>query len=352
MTTPDLTQRLDAGPVIVAEGFLFELERRGYLSAGEFVPEVALENPQILRQLHIDFQHAGSDIVEAFTYNGHREKMRAIGKEELLEPLNRAALRIAREVAENTPDGMTPNLMAGNISNTNIWNPDDPAVQKEVIAMFEEMTYWAVDEGADMMIGETFYYAGEAYAALDVLRTSALPVVLTLGVMNDGLMQDCVDPVTCCRELEKKGATVVGLNCFRGPATMMPLLKEVRKAVDCHVAALPVPYRTHEKEATFFNLSDSHCNCTLPHGRTFPTALDPLFANRYEIGDFIRDAYQLGVHYLGICCGNNPMLTRQAAEAVGRTVPASRYSEKLERHFMYGDNERLPEHIRNLGEKA
>jgi betaine-homocysteine S-methyltransferase len=38
-----LTERLDAGPVICAEGFLFELERRGYLSAGEFVPEVALE---------------------------------------------------------------------------------------------------------------------------------------------------------------------------------------------------------------------------------------------------------------------------------------------------------------------
>ena len=40
-----LTERLDAGPVICAEGFLFELERRGYLTAGEFVPEVALEFP-------------------------------------------------------------------------------------------------------------------------------------------------------------------------------------------------------------------------------------------------------------------------------------------------------------------
>jgi betaine-homocysteine S-methyltransferase len=96
----DLTARLNAGPVICAEGFLFELERRGYLSAGEFVPEVALEYPDALRALHVDFQRAGSDVVEAFTYNGHREKMRVIGKEDLLEPLNRAALRIAREVAD------------------------------------------------------------------------------------------------------------------------------------------------------------------------------------------------------------------------------------------------------------
>ena len=126
----DLTERLDAGPVICAEGFLFELERRGYLSAGEFVPEVALEYPDALRTLHVDFQRAGSDIVEAFTYNGHREKMRVIGKEDLLEPLNRAALQIAREVADARPG----DLMAGNISNTNVWDPADTGARPRCAA--------------------------------------------------------------------------------------------------------------------------------------------------------------------------------------------------------------------------
>ena len=51
--------------------------------------------------MHRDYQWAGSDIVEAFTYNGHREKMRVIGKEGLLEPLNRAALRLAKKVADD-----------------------------------------------------------------------------------------------------------------------------------------------------------------------------------------------------------------------------------------------------------
>ena len=96
----NLTVRLDAGPVICAEGFLFELERRGYLSAGEFVPEVALEYPDALRTLHIDYQRAGSDVVEAFTYNGHREKMRVIGKEDLLEPLNRYESRYLNSVSD------------------------------------------------------------------------------------------------------------------------------------------------------------------------------------------------------------------------------------------------------------
>ena len=64
----NLIERLNKGPVICAEGFLFEIERRGYMSSGEFVPMVSLENPEALETLHKDFQHAGSDIVEAFTY--------------------------------------------------------------------------------------------------------------------------------------------------------------------------------------------------------------------------------------------------------------------------------------------
>ena len=73
-----LIERLNQGPVICAEGFLFEIERRGYMSSGEFVPMVSLEHPEALENLHKDFQHAGSDIVQAFTYNGHREKMKII----------------------------------------------------------------------------------------------------------------------------------------------------------------------------------------------------------------------------------------------------------------------------------
>ena len=349
MSKDCLLDRLEQGPVICAEGFLFELERRGYLAAGEFVPEVALEFPEALATLHKDFQHAGSDIVEAFTYNGHREKLRVIGKEELLEPLNRAALRIARAVADEKPG----NLMAGNISNTNVWDPQDPARQTEVRGMFEEMVGWAVEEGADLIIGETFYYAGEALSALEAAKASGLRVVLTIAPMAANEMTDGVGIVETCRRLEQGGADVVGLNCFRGPSTMMPWLRQIRAAVSCHVGALPIPYRTTRAEPTFFNLTDRNgCTCPAPHGRAFPTALDPLYCNRYEIGAFAKQAYDLGVRYLGVCCGASPMHIREVAEAVGRTTEASRFSERMENHFMYGRNERLPEHIKALGDTA
>ena len=353
MKKRNLLSRLNDGAVICAEGFLFEAERRGYLASGEFVPELALENPEALKNIHKDFQHAGSDVVQAFTYNGHREKMRVIGKEELLDPLNRAALKIAREVANEVPSDQEPNLIAGNISNSNIWNPNDESSQKEVHSIFKEMVEWAAEEGADFVIGETFYYAGEAYAALEEIKKANLHAVLTIAPMAENVMRDDVSVVDTCKELEQRGADVVGMNCFRGPTTMMPYLKEIRKAIKCYMAALPIPFRTTEKQPTFFNLDDNNnCTCPSPHGRTFPTALDPMYCNRYEIRKFAKEAHALGINYLGVCCGAAPMHIREVAKAIGREVPASRYQEKMANHFMYGTNERIPDHIKGYGDKA
>src|SRR5215469_5878953 len=115
-----LMERLDKGAVICAEGYVFELERRGYLQAGAFVPEVLLEHPDVVERLHRDFVHAGSDVVEACTYYVHREKLRVIGREKDLAPMNATALRIARKVARETGT-----LFAGDICNTNIYDPAD-----------------------------------------------------------------------------------------------------------------------------------------------------------------------------------------------------------------------------------
>ena len=314
---------------------------------------VSLEHPEALENLHKDFQHAGSDVVEAFTYNAHREKMRVIGKEELIEPLNRAALQIAKKVADNPIDGGEPNLMAGNISNSNIWEQGNLDSHKEVEKMFNEMVGWSVDEGADLLVGETFYYAEEAYMALDIIQKAGLPSVITIAPMAENEMRDGVSILDTMKELEQRGADVVGMNCFRGPDTMMPYLREARKVLKCHMGALPLPFRTTDANPTFFNLPDDHgCSCPAPHGRTFPTALDPLYCNRYEIREFGKEAFELGINYLGVCCGATPMHIREVAEAAGLTVPASKYRENMSNHFMYGTNERTADHMVDYGDKA
>ena len=94
------------------------------------------------------------------------------------------------------------------------------------------------------------------------------------------------------------------------------------------------------------------CTCPAPHGRPFPTAIDPMYCNRYEIRKFAEEAHTLGIRYLGICCGAAPMHIREVAQALGKEVSANRYREKMSNHFMYGTNDRIPEHISEYGDKA
>jgi betaine-homocysteine S-methyltransferase len=189
-------------------------------------------------------------VVEAFTYYGHRQKLRVVGKEDILEPLNRQALSVAAGVARQTGT-----LLAGNVCNTNVYEPGSPAVP-EVRAAFEEQVAWAAEAGADMIIAETFSWLGEALLALEAIRGAGLPAVVTFAVHRDGTMRDGGSPEDACRQAEQAGASVVGLNCIRGPRTMLPLLERLRDAVACEVAALPVAYRTTEAEPTMQALRD------------------------------------------------------------------------------------------------
>jgi betaine-homocysteine S-methyltransferase len=326
MTGSRLLERLADGPLLCAEGYLFELERRGYLQAGAYVPEVVVERPDVVEQLHREFVHAGSDVVEAFTYYGHREKLRLIGKEDMLEPLNRGALAIAARVA-----GETGALLAGNVCNTNVY-AGDAASRRTARAMFEEQVAWAADAGADFVIAETFQFGGEALLALEAIRAAGLEAVVTLAIHREPRTREGWAPDEACRRLADAGAAVVGLNCIRGPETMLPLLGAVRAAVGVPVAALPVPYRTHAAEPTFQSLDG---------GRSFPVALDPHTCSRYDVAEFARAALALGVTYLGLCCGAAPHHIRAMAEAMGRRPPASRFSPDMSKHAYLGSDPSL-----------
>jgi betaine-homocysteine S-methyltransferase len=113
-----LQQRLSDGVVLGAEGYVFELERRGYVKAGPFVPEVILDEPEALRQLHRELLRAGADVMVALTYYAHRDKLAAVGRADDLEAMNRQAVRIANEIAD---EGGA--LVAGNICNTWAYDP-------------------------------------------------------------------------------------------------------------------------------------------------------------------------------------------------------------------------------------
>jgi betaine-homocysteine S-methyltransferase len=138
------------------------------------------------------------------------------------------------------------------------------------------------------------------------------------------------DYIDACATLADRGAAAVGLNCSRGPETMLPLLERIRSSVDVAVAAQPVPYRTSPATPAFESLRSAD-------GRaSFPIALESFQCTRFEMADFARRARDIGVDYIGACCGAGPHHIRAIAEALGRETPASRYSPIIELHPVLG----------------
>jgi len=324
MSSRGIEERLREGTVVGAEGYVFELERRGYIKAGPYVPEVVLDFPEAVTELHREFLRAGADVMVALTYYAHREKLRHIGREGDLEAMNRQAVRLARAVASEGDA-----LVAGNVCNTWSYDPDDTSTHDAVRAMYTEQLGWAVDEGVDFVISETNDYLGEALIALEVIQSLGLPSMVTLAATQPGHTRDGYDYVEACRILAGHGATVVGMNCDRGPVTMLPLMARIREAVDCAVAAQPVPYRTDESSPTMQSLHTEGVE------RVFPLALELFSCTRFDMADFARAAADIGVSYIGICCGGGPHHVRAMAEALGRSVPAGKYSPAMELHPMF-----------------
>ena len=320
-----LADRLARGTVLGAEGYVFELERRGYIKAGAYVPEAVLDFPEAVTELHREFLRAGADVMVALTYYAHRDKLRQVGRESDLEAMNRQAVRLAQKVAA---EGGA--LVAGNVCNTWAYDPQDAATEDVVRAMYAEQLGWAADEGIDFVIAETNDYLGEALIGLEVSQELGLPAMVTLATTGPAKTWDGYDYVEACQILADHGATIVGLNCDRGPLTMLPLIARIRNQVGCAVAAQPVPYRTSETSPTMESLRAGD------EVRAFPLALDPFGCTRFEMADFAAAARDLGVNYVGICCGAGPHHVRAMAEALGRTVPASKYSPSMDLHPILG----------------
>jgi betaine-homocysteine S-methyltransferase len=217
--------------------------------------------------------------------------------------------------------------LVGNI-NTGCTFRDPERTGRIVRQMYEEQVRWA-EEGADFVIAETLGFVGEGLIALEVIRDFGLPAVVNFGSAHV-TTKDGYSFVDACKILADHGADVVGMNCSRGPRTLLPIVQQIRKAVGGHIAALPVAYRTTEEQSTFQALRD------IDGGRSFPIALDPFQVTRFEMADFATKARDSGVNFIGICCGAGPHHVRAMAEALGREVPASRYSPDMSLHPALG----------------
>jgi betaine-homocysteine S-methyltransferase len=308
----NVLEKLKEGTVLGDGGYLLELEKRGWVRAGPFTPEVALTNPEALRQLHIEFREAGAEVLQALTFYASRDKLATVGLQDRLADLNRAAVRIAREVAGERC------LVAGNLSLTWMYEAGSSAAKDRVRATFDEQLAVQVAEGVDFIIGETFSWLGEALIAAESAKKTGLPAMITVCFENQNRTAEGKTAGEAAKALVDAGADIVGVNCLRPPEHMFAFLEEMRRAVpDAFIAAQPVAYHTPADKPDFTSLPE------------FPFELDHLQLSRKDMAVYARRAREIGVNYIGACCGAVATHIREMASVLGK-LPAEQRPWKLD----------------------
>ena len=246
-----------------------------------------------------------------------------IGREAELEPLNRQALAIAKQVAAETGHA----ARGRHLEHERLRRRATPSRPRAVRAMFEEQVGWAAEAGVDFVIAETISWGNEALIALEAIKQAGLPAVVTLAVHTGGRTRSRAGRSGRRASGSRTPApTSSASTASAARATMLPVLAEIRAAVSCHVAALPVPFRTTEAEPTFSGAQRPRLSRTCPAGATSRSRSSRSRATATRSPTSAGRRYALGVRYLGVCCGAGPHHIRALAEALGRTPPASRYS--------------------------
>src|SRR6266446_9487882 len=288
-----ITELLKAGIVLGDGGYLIELERRGYVDSGsgrekvgtgrgsgQFTPEIVIENPDALRELHREFLHAGSQVLQALTFFGTREKLNRAGYGAQTETINDAAVKLAKEVA-----GVRA-LVAGSVSRTQLVEREGMGALDKARDHIAEQIRLLKDAGVDFLILETFFHLAEMREALQCAAESGLPAVATMSFRP--LITQCTDghtPAESAKVMADQGAIAVGANCEQEPKRMLPLLHEMCAAVNVPLAAQPAAFRTTD---------DCHCFTRQP---AFPDDLETIQVSRSEFEEFGRLAKAEGIGY-------------------------------------------------------
>jgi betaine-homocysteine S-methyltransferase len=268
---------------------------------------VSLTRPEALAELHREFVRAGAEVIQTLTFYATEDKLATVGLEGRVDDMNRAAVRIAREVAGEARGDV---LVAGNLSETWGYDPENASTHRHVREMFDRQLAVMTEEGIDFVIAETFNWVGEALIAAEAIEAVGLPAMVTMGPDNDPNSFEGYPPGECVRRLADAGVEIVGVNCLRSPEHVYPVMEEMRDAVSgVYLAAQPVAFHGPAHQPNFVSLPE------------FPFELEKITLPRSAFADFAVKARGMGYDYIGSCCGSVAAHVREMARALGK-LPA------------------------------
>ena len=275
---------------------------------------LAITQPAMLKDIYKGYLDAGADIVETNTFNSTRVSMADYEMEDLVPELNRAAARLAREVADeytaDNPD--KPRFVAGVLgptSRTCSISPDvnDPGARNitfdELVENYMEALDGLVKGGSDLILIETVFDTLNAKAATFAVQTYFEQNGVELPLMISGTITDASGRTLSGQTTEAfynslahSSPFSMGLNCALGAEELRPYVQEMSRVANCWVSA--------------------HPNAGLPNEfGEYDQSPEEMVA---VVEEFAASGL---VNIIGGCCGTTPEHIKAIADAVATHAP-------------------------------
>jgi methionine synthase / methylenetetrahydrofolate reductase (NADH) len=255
-----------------------------------------LTQPDLVAEVHQEYVRAGADIVETNTFGANRIKLGQFGLADRLHAINEQGARVARHAADDRA------YVAGAIGPLGIRiEPWGKTGVDEAREYFREQAQALADGGVDLFILETFRDLNEIGAAIDAVRSvSSVPIIAQMTTEEDGNTLDGTPPERFAPELERRGATVIGVNCAVGPAPMLDTIERMAGVTKLRLSAQPNAGKPRDVEGRNIYLCSPEYMAS--------------YARRFILHN---------VRVVGGCCGTTPEHIRQMKSAVRALAPAA-----------------------------
>jgi methionine synthase I (cobalamin-dependent)/5,10-methylenetetrahydrofolate reductase len=288
------TEALDEG-VLVCDGAMGTMLYAKGVFINKSFDALNVTQPDLVAEVHQEYVRAGADIIETNTFGANRIKLGSFGIADKLHAINEQGARIARHAADDRA------YVAGAIGPLGIRiEPWGKTGVDEAREYFREQAQALADGGVDLFILETFRDLNEIGAALDAVRAvSDLPIVAQMTTEEDGNTLDGTPPERFAPELERRGATVIGVNCAVGPAPMLDTIERMAMVTPRKLSAQPNAGKPRDVEGRNIYLCSPEYMAS--------------YARRFILHH---------VRVVGGCCGTTPEHIRHIKTAVRGLAPA------------------------------
>lgn len=274
------------------------LNQRGASFDGSF-DSLNLDNPTLVKELHLAYLSAGSDMIQTNTFGANRYKLARYGLEKKTAEINQKGVALIRELAAEANKSV---LIAGDIGPLGIRLAPFGRVQPEqAYEAFLEQANFLLAEGIDIFIIETFTDLFEIKEAISACRSlnPEIPIIASMTYTRDDRTLLGDTPSHVAEQLNEFGADILGVNCSGGPSQILRILKQMRKVItDKPFSAMP--------------------NAGWPEqvgGRImYPTS--PTYFHEYALA-----FWEQGAAVIGGCCGTTPEHIAIMRKAIDISAP-------------------------------